>query len=240
MKTPFLWAHRGDSGRAPENTMAAFAAAVEGCADGIELDVHLSRDSVPVVIHDETLDRTTDARGAVSWMTAQYLSGLDAGSWFSPYFAGERVPLLAEVLEAFAGRLRLNLEIKDFNAGLAVLDLLKHYSSADIVISSFDYEVLQLLRKANQTLPMGVLYDSGSWRRAVSLARDLSALSFHPVAHSVNRPMLAECSRSGLQVHVWTVDSASMARSLVRAGVSGLFTNNPSSLRKTFPLDRSR
>lgn len=237
MKKPFLWAHRGDSVRAPENTMAAFAAAVESGADGIELDVHLASDAIPVVIHDETLERTTDASGAVSWTTSRQLAGMDAGTWFSPDFSGEPIPLLTEVLESFAGRLHLNLEIKEFNAGLAVLGLLKDYPAADVIVSSFDYEVLRLLREAEPALALGVLYSAGSWRRAVRLAKGLSARSFHPVAHSVTRPMLAECARAGLLVHVWTVDSAAVARSLVRAGVSGVFTNDPVNLRMAFPLD---
>lgn len=234
MKNPFLWAHRGDSASAPENTMAAFVAALESGADGIELDVHLSSDGVPVVIHDETLNRTTDAAGLVSLATTQQLSTLDAGSWFSPDFAGEQIPLLAEVLGTFAGRLRMNLEIKEYDAGMTVLEQLKSCPAADVVVSSFDYEVLQQLRRADPVLPIGVLYQEGNWRRAVRLARALSASSFHPVAYAVHRPMLAECRRAGLQVHVWTVDSVSAARRLVRAGVTGIFTNTPEALRKAF------
>ncbi len=120
MTRPFLWAHRGASSVAPENTMSAFAAAVACGADGLELDIHLSRDGIPVVIHDETLDRTTDGQGQVGDKTWPQLQMLDAGSWFSTDFAGESIPALENVLESFGGQVRLNLEIKEFGAGLAV------------------------------------------------------------------------------------------------------------------------
>ena len=102
--------------------MAAFAAAVEYGVDGLELDIHMSRDGVPVVIHDETLDRTTDGHGRVCDKSWAQLQKLDAGSWFSGAFTGEPVPALEEVLKTFGGRVRLNLEIKAFDAGVAVLE----------------------------------------------------------------------------------------------------------------------
>jgi glycerophosphoryl diester phosphodiesterase len=95
MHRPFLWAHRGASKNAPENTMAAFAAAVELGVDGLELDIHLSRDGIPVVIHDESLERTTNGRGFVSDASLVQLQQLDAGAWFSPEFTGEPLPTLA-------------------------------------------------------------------------------------------------------------------------------------------------
>lgn len=234
MARPFLWAHRGASCCAPENTLAAFAAAVASGANGIELDIHLSRDGIPVVIHDETLERTTDGCGAVAKMTLPQLQQLDAGSWFSPVFAGELIPTLEEVLNAFAGQLRLNLELKEFRAGMAVLELLQHYPGADIVVSSFDCELLKRIRAVDDNVPLAVLFDFGRWRHAFKVAKDLSASSFHPAAHQVNRPMIYACIQEGIAVSVWTVDDVSVARSLIRAGVTGLFTNDPSTLCGAF------
>ena len=234
IKPPFLWAHRGASCCAPENTMTAFAAAVESGADGLELDIHLSRDGVPVVIHDETLQRTTDGWGPVAGMTWPRLQQLDAGSWFAAEFAGESIPALEEVLATFGGQLRLNLELKEFHAGMAVLELLDGYPAVEIVVSSFNYELLRGLRSANGRLPLAVLFDAGNWRQAVQTANDLSACAFHPAANLVTRPMLAACTRAGLPVSVWTVDRPCVARSLARAGVSGLFTNDPSTLNAVF------
>ncbi len=234
MTRPFLWAHRGASCCAPENTLAAFAAAVEDGADGLELDIHLSRDGVPVVIHDEKLDRTTDGSGPVAWMTLQQLQQLDAGSWFSAAFAGETIPTLEDVLKTFSGRLRLNLELKDLSSGMAVLELLDRYPDADVVVSSFDYDLLRRLRAEDSHLVLAVLFASGSWRHAVQIAKDLSACAFHPALNKVNRLMLAACTQVEMPVYVWTVDCARVARSLVRAGVSGFFTNDPTALRSAF------
>ena len=210
--------------------MAAFAAAVDSGADGIELDIHLSRDGVPVVIHDETLERTTDGCGPVAGASLSQLQRLDAGGWFAADFAGEAIPTLESVLAVFGDRLRLNLELKEFRAGLAVLDLLARYPAADIVVSSFNYGLLRRLRAANGSLPLAVLCDSGNWRLALALARDLSAGALHPAAAQVSRPLIAACRQAGLPVFVWTVDRPADARSLVRAGVAGLFTNDPASL----------
>ncbi len=105
-------AHRGASALAPENTMAAFAMAVELGADAIELDLHVSRDGELVVIHDHTLDRTTDGEGPVHTRSLQELKRLDAGRWFGESFAGQRIPTLAEVLDRFSGKIPLALEIK--------------------------------------------------------------------------------------------------------------------------------
>lgn len=234
MTRPFLWAHRGASSCAPENTMAAFAAAVAGGADGLELDIHLSCDGVPVVIHDETLERTTDGCGHVAEMTLQQLQRLDAGSWFSADFKGEPIPVLEDVLRAFSGQLRLNLELKEFSAGMVMLKLLKQYPSADIVVSSFNYELLKRLRAVDDDLALAVLFEIGNWRYAVQVARELSACAFHPATSQVNSPMLAACKQVGLPVSVWTVDDVCVAKSLVKDGVSGLFTNDPANLKAAF------
>ena len=212
--------------------MAAFTLAVECGVDGLELDIQLSRDGVPVVIHDETLERTTDGSGRVCGKTWAQLQRLDAGSWFSGAFAGEPLPALEEVLETFGGRVRLNLEIKAFDAGAAVLELLRRYPDAACVVSSFDCRLLEDLRAADDRLPIAVLFASGNWRHAVPLAVDLRSVSFHPGAGQVVRPMISACRRAQLPVHVWTVDDRESARSLLRAGVNGLFTNDPLTLRR--------
>jgi len=236
MDRPFLWAHRGASSIAPENTMSAFAAAVECGADGLELDIHLSSDGVPVIIHDETLERTSNGHGLVRDKSWQQLQTYDVGSWYAEAFTGESIPALEEILNVFGGLVRLNLEIKEFGAGLAVLELLKRYPDADCVVSSFDYLLLERLRSAEKRLRLAVLFASGSWRHAVSLARTLQATAFHPEAKQVVRPMITACRQAQLPVYVWTVDSPVYARSLFRAGVAGVFTNDPLALRKiAFP-----
>jgi glycerophosphoryl diester phosphodiesterase len=234
MKQLFLYAHRGASAEAPENTLAAFHRALAVGADGIELDVHLSRDGVPVVIHDDTLERTTDGTGRVAAQTLDRLQALDAGSWFAPHFAGEALPTLAATLHLLAGRLRLNLEVKDARAGMAVCGMLAQFPQADAVVSSFDLALLGRLRRESPALSLAVLADDG-WHRAVAWAVGLRACAFHPRAELVSRLLLAVCRRLRLPVYAWTVDDPARALALARIGIDGLFTNDPGFLRQDFP-----
>lgn len=231
----FLYAHRGASAEAPENTLAAFRRALEVGADGIELDVHLSADGVPLVIHDETLERTTDGTGPVASCGIEGLRTLDAGTWFAPQFADEPLPTLEETLALLAGRLRLNLEVKESRAGRAVVELLQRFPAADVVLSSFDYGLLASLRRAAPELPLAVLTDDGNWRRALARAEALRSCALHPRADLVNRPLMAACRRLRLPVFPWTVDAPAQARELARMGVAGVFTNDPGGLRGYFP-----
>lgn len=234
MRALFLYAHRGASAEAPENTLAAFRQALAAGADGIELDVQLSADGIPVVLHDDTLDRTSDGHGAVAEWPLTGLEALDAGSWFAAEFAGEPLPTLAATLELLAGRLRLNLEVKDARAGLLVLELLGQFPSADAVISSFDHALLAQLRQVAPQQPLAVLQEGGGWRAAVARAAALGACAFHPHVDLVSRPLLAACRRLALPVYPWTVDEPAQARALARAGAAGLFTNDPARLRPLF------
>jgi glycerophosphoryl diester phosphodiesterase len=223
----FIWAHRGASRTAPENTLAAFRAAEKAGADGIELDVHLSREGVPVVMHDERVDRTTDGRGEIRRLSLRALRQLDAGSWFSPAFAGEPVPALEEVLRWGGDRMRLNIEIKSAPAGEAVLDHLHSFPRADVLVSSFDHDLLEYLHQSAPRLPLAFLCDSPFWRRPLRRAAACEAESFHPRWDRVSRAMMAACRRHGIGVVPWTVDDVGRLRALQRLGVSGIFTNDP-------------
>ena len=231
----FLYAHRGASATTPENTLAAFRDALAAGADGVELDVQLSADGVPMVIHDDTLERTTSGSGPVAGHPAARLRALDAGAWFSPDFAGEPLPTLAETLQLLAGRLRINLEVKDRQAGTAVLDLLRDFPAAEVVVSSFDHALLATLRSHAPELPLAVLQAGGDWHRALARAQALNACAFHTQAELVSRPLLAACHRVPLPVFAWTVDDPRQARDLARIGVAGVFTNDPARLRWHFP-----
>ncbi len=235
MKTNlFCWAHRGASCEAPENTLVAFMRAVELGANGIELDVHLSQDGIPVVIHDESLERTTDGTGLVTEWTSEALRQMDAGGWFSDNFAGESIPVLSEVLQIFSAHTRVNIEIKDIRAGEAVLALLTSFPQADVVVSSFNLSLLKTMRNAAPDLPLAVLLDRGNWRPAVALAQQIAAVAVHPNVGLVSRPLVAACRARNLPVHVWTVDDPGQARSLARMGVHGIFTNDPARFKVEF------
>jgi glycerophosphoryl diester phosphodiesterase len=227
----FYYAHRGASAEAPENTLAAFRRALEVGADGIELDVHLAADGVPVVIHDATVERTTDAVGLVADWRADELATVDAGRWFAPAFAGEGVPTLAEVLKLVAGRLRVNVEIKAAAVVPALLALLPRFPETEVILSCFDRAVTAQLRRADPHLPLAVLAEGPSWHRLIPEAVALRASALHLHAGMVTRPLMGAARAAGLPVYVWTVDDAGEARTLIRAGVSGLFSNDPGRLR---------
>ncbi len=227
----FIWAHRGASADAPENTLAAFREAQAQGAHGIELDVHLSGDGIPVVMHDDTLERTSDGRGRVCDFSLRELQRLDAGSWFSREFAGERIPSLAEVLSWADDRMRLNLELKTRPAGEAVLSLLAEFPRCRVLVSSFNHALLAFLRAKSPTLPLGFLCDSRAWRLALARAERAGAESFHPRQNLVSRPLVKRCRQGGLSVYPWTVDDLERGCRLRRLGVAGIFTNVPGAFR---------
>jgi len=232
MENFLIWAHRGASADAPENTLAAFRLAEQQEAEGIELDVQLCHDGVPVILHDETLDRTSNGRGPVARVALADLARLDAGSWFGSEFAGEPLPTLATVLDWAGTRIRLNLEIKDAAAGSALLDLLRNYPRARVLVSSFNHRLLEQLRREDPDLPLGFLLDSRFWRRSLARAMASRATSLHPRADQVSRPLIRACHAAGLRVYVWTVDRLDLARKLQRMGVDGVFSNHPGRLRR--------
>ncbi|PLY00163.1 MAG: glycerophosphodiester phosphodiesterase [Desulfuromonas sp.] len=225
--TFFVWAHRGASARAPENTMTAFRAAADAGADGIELDVHLSRDGIPVVIHDDTVDRTTDGTGAVADKSLAELLDLDAGTWFYERFAGERMPLLAEVFAWAGERIRINVEIKDQRAGRAVLSTIADFPEVDVLISSFNHKALSQLRQLNAGLALAFLTDSPFWRLSMRRALACVAESFHPKAMYLTRNLVVACHANNLKIYPWTDGKLLNERDMRRRGVDGYFTDLP-------------
>jgi glycerophosphoryl diester phosphodiesterase len=158
---PYVAAHRGASKVAPENTLAAFRAALDHGAAALELDVHLTRDERIVVIHDDTLDRTTNASGPVSALTGEEIRSLDAGSWFGPAMAGERVPYLEEVIELTEDRARLHVELKGENAELLaarVVVAVRRLGAADrVFVMSFGLDAVRAARDRAAQIPAVVI-----------------------------------------------------------------------------------
>jgi len=223
----FVWAHRGASALAPENTLAAFLAAEAAGAGGLEFDVQLSRDGIPVVLHDATVDRTSDGRGPIAGFSLAELRQLDAGCWFGTAFAGENIPTLQEVLLWGSKRLRFNIEIKDSAAGQAVLDLSRRYRQASIVVSSFDHELLRKLRRSAPQLPLAFLWEQQNWAAAVERAAACAAESFNPRYDCLSAELVAACHRRGLAVYAWTVDAVATLERCWQLGVDGVFCNDP-------------
>jgi len=237
---PLIIAHRGASAKAPENTLAAFELAFEMGADGIELDVMLSKDEQLVVIHDDTVDRTTNGSGRVSDFPLKILQGLDAGSVFSTAFHGERLPSLAEVFERFDGKMLINVELKNYATpfdGLTdkVVNLIQKYKLLNsVLLSSFNPLNLWRARRRLPEVRLGLLTLGG---KAGALSRGALGRIFpydalHPYYSDVNETLVNKIHSLGRQVNVWTVNEPEELLRLCQLGVDGIITNDPQAARK--------
>jgi glycerophosphoryl diester phosphodiesterase len=232
-------AHRGASAAAPANTLAAFQKAAELGADGVEFDVHLSADGVPVVIHDFTVDATTDGNGRVADLTLAQLKQLDAGAIFDPSFAGEPIPTLEEVLEALGTRLLFNIELKTTSLGdnglekAVIAQVERHGLGDDVLLSSFNPFSLQRAKRIAPHIAVGLLYSAGlpmPLRRAW-LAFLAPHEARHPKHTMVDASYMAWARRRGYRVNTWTVNDPDEMRRLIGLGVDGIVTDVPDVLR---------
>jgi glycerophosphoryl diester phosphodiesterase len=236
----FVWvvAHRGASGYAPENTMAAFRLAVEMGARFIETDLHLTRDARVVAIHDPTLDRTTNGRGPVDAMSLKQVRALDAGTWFDcpapGSFAGERVPTLDEILQfARETDVIFYLEIKsDATWGVehAVVATLRDTGeAARVVILSFDPATLLSVNRLDQTMMTGYLCEHPSSDLVERTVR-AGARQIAPRGDLVTPDLVSKAHQAGLQVVAWTINEPDQMRRLIAAGVDGIMSDYPNRL----------
>jgi glycerophosphoryl diester phosphodiesterase len=224
--------HRGAAGHAPENTLASFARAVELDAAGVELDVQLSSDGHVVVFHDDTLDRVTDGKGPLAARTFEELRRLDAGSRFDPAFAGERIPLLREVLEVVAAPRVVNVELK-YGPGMAelvaaTLAVVRDCAAMErIIFSSFDHRGLALLREQAPAARIGVLLTYGREEKAFAAAERLAAVSLNPPVLSVSKDLVRMAHDRGLAVWTWTGNRPADLTRLVAAGADAIISDYP-------------
>lgn len=228
-------AHRGASAIAPENTVAAFRAAAEQGARWVELDVALLADDTLVVIHDDSVDRTTSGKGALGTLTRADIATLDAGAWFDGKYAGERLPTLEEAIAAL-GELGLsaNVEIKQHKHHKS-LDQLVHAVQADIrkrgpkteiMISSFDPEALKAMQALEPDLEMAMLWSRPpeDWAEKLKL---IPATTIHMHYKALSIGMLEETSKNGIKVRAWTCNNPVELVSFWGAGLTGVITDNP-------------
>jgi glycerophosphoryl diester phosphodiesterase len=232
---PFVWAHRGASALAPENTLSAFELASRLGADGVELDAQRCATGEVVVHHDYSLARTTGRASLLAETPWSVVRRLDAGARFDPRFAGERVPLLADVLFSLPGELAINVELKcetidDRGLTRAVCRVIADARAEErVLVSSFNPVCLLRARALAPRLQRALLFDENSaWAFRGALAgAALGAIALHP-GRSMARPhTVRRWRRSGFLVAPWTVDDLDEARGLSSAGVSGLITNAP-------------
>lgn len=228
-------AHRGASGTCPENTLPAFRRAVEIGADMIELDVQLTADGHPVVIHDLTLPRTTSGRGAVRRRTLAEIAALDAGRWFAPRFADTRVPTLGAVLAEIT--IPINVELKaagDDGLERRTLEIVDAAGALGrVVFSSFDAESLRRLRALTREAELAVLWSGRAYGKALGLADRLGARSVHLRNDVAVTDAVARVHEAGLSVRVWTVNTPEDFAFLTSAGVDGVFTDYPERFLET-------
>jgi glycerophosphoryl diester phosphodiesterase len=218
-------AHRGASGYAPENTLAAFRRAVSQGVSFIETDLHLTRDAHFVAIHDDTVDRTTGGHGAVNQLTLAEIRRLDAGSWFASEFIGERIPTLTEILEFTRKHdvvFYLELKPTGFWGGEhALISSLRESGEIPrVIVISFDAAILAALRKIEPTLMTGLLHD-GKIRDPFEQALEIGARQLAVRGDLVTPNFLKEAHKRDLQVVCWTINSPAHMRLLEASGVDG-------------------
>jgi len=228
-----IYAHRGSSGTHPENTIAAFQAAAELPVYGVEFDVHMTKDGELVVIHDETIDRTSNGSGFVKDMTLEELEKFDFGEWYSPNFKGEKIPTLREVLDVYkATNHHLNIELKSdvfpyVGMEQKVLNLLEEKGMFDrVVISSFNHEMVQKVKKLAPQIETAILFVE-VMIAPHKYADLISADSLHAFFPTVLRQMGKEAVESGKKVRVYTVNEEQYVDLLKAVGIDAIFTDYP-------------
>lgn len=239
-----IYAHRGSSGTKPENTLAAFRDAANLNIYGVELDVHLTKDGKIVVIHDESIDRTSNGTGYIKDMTLSELRAFDYGSWFSPDFAGEKIPTLEEVLEIFKNTSHhVNIELKSDvfpyeGLGHKVLHVIESLQLAErVVVSSFDHEAIREFKKSAAhievaLLSMEVLVDIYDY------ARFIPADAIHISLPAALRKMAKEALVKGAILRVFTVNEVEHALAVNNVGIHAIFTDYPEKMMKVFETEK--
>lgn len=238
---PTIFAHRGASAHAPENTLAAFHLAIQQQADAIELDAKLSADGHVVIIHDQTVDRTTNGEGKVGRLTLEELQALDAGQVYDQAFRGEVIPTLDEVLEEVGSEVFLNIELTNYASPTdslpeVVAERIRAFNLDDhILISSFNPIALRRFHQRAPHIPLGLLARQGifgAWARS-PLGRWVPHQALHPACQDVTKRLIDRKQRQGFRVHVYTVNHPQILTHLFQWGVDGVFTDDPALARRT-------
>ena len=238
-------AHRGAAGYAPENTLAAIEKGLESGAQRIEVDIHQSKDGKLFIMHDETLDRTTNGHGLLKDMNSDELLKLDAGSWFSAEYHGEKLPLLDQAFKMINGKAVFVIELKhgsDFYPGIEkkVVDMVRRYNAYEwVIIHSFDDNVLRTIHRLDPKITLHklfvfktnlfpLMYDV---KIHLALLKDYLFTKEISVYYKfVNPALVSRAHKLGFKVNAWTVDDPEVAKRLVNMGVDGIITNYPNEI----------
>lgn len=210
--------HRGAAGLAPENTLASFRRAWECGVSAVELDVHAVEGEL-VVMHDATLERTTNGTGRLAEQTLEALRALDAGG-------GQRVPLLGEVVSELPPGAGVNVELKGAGTAQPLATFLRQHPGLDVLVSSFDHRLLRVFRQQDPETRVAPLFHRW-WGRPWQTAHGLSAWAINLSRRTATPARLAAAARRGLRTFVYTVNDLEEARTLVAQGATGIFTDYP-------------
>ncbi|MYL46716.1 glycerophosphodiester phosphodiesterase [Virgibacillus halodenitrificans] len=228
-----IFAHRGSAGTHPENTFAAYLEAERVGVDGIELDVQLTKDNQIVVIHDSTVNRTTNGIGKVKDYTLEEIKQLDNGSWFAPEFDGEKVPTLTEVLEWLqTNKLLLNIELKNetnivpYLEELVIKEIEKHNLVERVIISSFNHYSIRKINKLNSKIECAILFLEKLYE-PWNYATTVRAKGLHSYNPKTSDAMIREAQERGYPVRVFTVNKEERMQQLIAQGCSAIFTDYP-------------
>jgi glycerophosphoryl diester phosphodiesterase len=236
--------HRGFAAKYPENTLAGFSAALKARLTMVELDVRLSRDRHPMVIHDADLIRVAGRHRLVRELTCSELQALDVGAWFDPAFSDEGVPTLEAVFALVGKRMRINIEIKadEFETAdpadgierqvLALIDRFK--ARRHTLISSFNPSVLRRIGQLSIDQPLAVLSDGTRQPEALALCKEVGAAAWHPHHLLVTPERVAAAHTVGLQVYTFTINTAADLNRVQAAAVDGVFSDNPTLMRSSY------
>jgi glycerophosphoryl diester phosphodiesterase len=228
MKKILKIGHRGVKGYEPENTLISFQKAIDLGADGIELDVHLSHDGAIMVIHDDTIDRTTNGKGFVNTMSLPELKGFQIEK-------EQQIPTLSEVFDLVKQRCFINVELKGKGTAKPVMDLIDHYVSEknwnynQFLISSFDWKMLEEVHFLNPKIRIGVL-TGYSIKEALAFAKKIKAFSIHPKYGLVSKENVVLMQENGFEVYPWTVNSAADIQKIKSLHVNGIISDFPDRL----------
>lgn len=237
MKNPLIIAHRGASGYAPENTLASFKKAVEMGCDGIELDVHLSKDGNVIVCHDESVDRTTNGTGLIKDLNLEDLKKLDAGSWFGNEFSKEKIPTLNKVIEYTKNNdILINIELKNgiinyYGLEEKVIDIIRKYDIVErVIVSSFNHRSLVKIKKLYKFIKTGVLYInnlSNPWEYAKNIRAD----ALHPEFNNITKEFVNKCTEKEMIINTYTVNKERDIERIGKFKPFGIITNFPDKAR---------
>ncbi len=248
---PVVISHRGFSAQAPENTLAAFAEGMKQ-ASIIELDVHLTKDDTVLVMHDNTVDRTTNGKGLIADLTYAEIAQMDAGSWFGQKFAGEKVPTLSQVLDLVRGQRTVLIELKWPKEGnyenlvAGVVDVIRNHRAEHwTIVQSFEYKYLEELHRiAPDITYYQLLYGTLSWPRSYysrefhwgryPIVEGIAGMAVN--YHYLSPTMVASLKAKKLKVFTWTVNEPEDIRRVYNLGVDGIITDNPALVNRELNL----